>query len=498
MSRFNATVETPRTKTVNKAGGEGYKTTPELELVSTMLTSFVQDKFYESANGTVARLSAAMDKVDPEFAAKASIFARDRFNMRSITHVAAGELAPRVAGKPWAKDFYNAVVVRPDDMLEIASYTKAKKGVLLTSAMKKGFGQAFNKFDSYQLARYRAEDKDLSLVDLVNLVRPKADNPKTAEALAALVAGKLRQSRTFESKLSKAGQGVTNAAEKAEAKATAWAEVIPTLGYMALVKNLRNIMTDAPESLDLALKRLEDEKAIKHSRLLPFRYIMAGRELNKTNDPRTRDVIRSLSKALDIAVSNVPKFEGRTLIALDASSSMRSRYGFYGSLGKQQSKGGFSEMPPAEIGALFAAILAKANDADVMLFHGSASYLNINTLDSTTTITDNIVRQIGGGATNFASVLQTANKAYDRIIVLTDNESWQDANRQASLKAYRDKYDVNPHLYLFTLSDYGTILFPENQVYCVAGFSEKVFDVMELLESDRKALVNEVRKVKFK
>jgi hypothetical protein len=124
--------------------------------------------------------------------------------------------------------------------------------------------------------------------------------------------------------------------------------------------------------------------------------------------------------------------------------------------------------------------------------------LNINTLDSTTTITDNIVRQIGGGATNFASVLQTANKAYDRIIVLTDNESWQDANRQASLKAYRDKYDVNPHLYLFTLSDYGTILFPENQVYCVAGFSEKVFDVMELLESDRKALVNEVRKVKFK
>lgn len=502
MSRFNSATPTleARTRTTNKAGGEGYKSTPELELVSTMLTSFVQDKFYESQEGETARIGQLIRSVDPEFGAKAALYARDEFNMRSVSHIAAAELAPVVSGQPWAKDFYEAIVVRPDDMTEIASFASKGRKLKLSGAMKKGFANAFNKFDGYQLSRYRGEDKTISLVDIVNLARPKADNPKTDEALHALVNGTLRQSRTFEAKLSIAGQQGKTQEEKAASKAQAWSETVPTMGYMALLKNLRNIMTDSDEAtLNLALSRLTNEKAVKSSRVLPYRFVIAERELKKTHHANTQKVIRALSQALDISVSNVPKFEGRTLIALDASSSMSGMYGYaYAQRSGGAAKGSFADTPPAEIGAMFAAILAKSNDADLMLFHGSASYMNVNTLDSTMTITEQIKSKIRGGATNFASVLQTANKKYDRIIVLTDCESWMDSNRKASLTAYRQKFGADPHLYMFKLCDYGNLLFPENRVYNIAGFSDKVFDVMQLLESDRQALVNEVRKVKFK
>ena len=40
-------------------------------------------------------------------------------------------------------------------------------------------------------------------------------------------------------------------------------------------------------------------------------------------------------------------------------------------------------------------------------------------------------------------------------------------------------------------------MFPERNVYALAGFSEKVFDVMALLERDREALVHEIEAVKL-
>ncbi len=44
MSKFNTTL-TGTTKTTNYAGGDAYKQSSELELVSILLTSFVTDTF---------------------------------------------------------------------------------------------------------------------------------------------------------------------------------------------------------------------------------------------------------------------------------------------------------------------------------------------------------------------------------------------------------------------------------------------------------------------
>ena len=44
---------------------------------------------------------------------------------------------------------------------------------------------------------------------------------------------------------------------------------------------------------------------------------------------------------------------------------------------------------------------------------------------------------------------------------------------------------------------YGDTQFPANKVHQLAGFSEKVFDTMALLETDRLALVKEIKAIEL-
>ena len=60
---------------------------------------------------------------------------------------------------------------------------------------------------------------------------------------------------------------------------------------------------------------------------------------------------------------------------------------------------------------------------------------------------------------------------------------------------YKERTGANPFIYSFYLNSYGSMQFPEQNVFALAGFSEKVFDIMKLLEQDKKALVNEINKM---
>ena len=216
MSKFNKPSE--GTKTTNVAGGKAYKQSPEMELVSLLLTSFANEQFYRSSNDTFGRLKELLAVCNPKFAAQAAVYARTKFNMRSISHVAASELAKHISGEQWAKDFYAAVVNRPDDMMEILSYYKAnnntKSTLVLPGSMKKGFALAFDKFDGYQLAKWRGEGKDFKLVDIVNLVRP-VPSEQNAGAIQSLIKDELVNTNTWEAKLSKAGQDAEDDDEQA-------------------------------------------------------------------------------------------------------------------------------------------------------------------------------------------------------------------------------------------------------------------------------------------
>ncbi len=474
MSKFNTT-QTQTTKTINLAGGQAYSMTPELELASIVLTSFVNDKYYEKTDNTVKKVQELVNKVDVEFAAKLAVYARKEFGMRSITHVLAAEIANKLSGKQIGKKFYEAVIYRPDDMLEIIAYYKNNKSnKSLPASMKKGFRNASTKFSAYQLAKYRKSDKEVKMVDLFNLVHPKPKNEEQSEAFKALMTDTLRNTETWEAMLSEAG----NSEDVEDAKNQAWKELISSkkIGYFALLRNLRNIKEQAPEVLDDALLMLTDKNLIQKSLVLPFRFDTAYRLFN-TGSSEDRKIIIALNKAADLSMSNVPELPGRTLVVVDSSGSMSGK--------------------PADIASLFAAVLVKKNpSADLMSFSDDARYQTFNPNDSILTI-KNGFRFVSGG-TNFHSIFQKANKPYDRIIILSDMQGWIGYNTPSKdFQNYKKQYGVNPVIYSFDLAGYGTLQFPENNVYALAGFSDKIFDVMSLLETDKRALINNINSMQL-
>jgi hypothetical protein len=474
--RFNVLKKKPRGNTVNLAGGEAFAESAKLELAALMLTSTLQGQYYRAADVAATRLKQLIAQIgDKKFVAKAAVYARTEAGMRSVTHLAAGELAHAVKGQPWTAMFYDRVVRRPDDALEILAYYLAVYGKPIPNALKKGLGAALSRFDEYQIAKYRKSGAEISLVDAVNLV-----HPKHTEALKKLVDGTLAPAETWETKLTQAGAAAESEDELAELKKETWEKLIKSrkLGYFALLRNLRNILQAAPEATDDAINMLIDEELIRKSLVLPFRYVTALDAMQGTNLPRVGDILAALSDAVDKSLQNVPVFEGKTLIALDGSGSMQGR--------------------PIKIGSLFTATLAKANDADVLLFSNDAKYLSINKRDSTLTVANWLTGKATRGGTNFHAIFQAANRAYERIIILSDMQGWIGQQAPVStFEAYKKKYGAQPKVFSFDLQGYGTLQFPERDIYCLAGFSDKTMDTLKFLDSDKSALLAQIEAVEL-
>ena len=463
-------------KTHNIAGGEAFTETPKLELVSVLLTSTLKDEFYRKADATVNRVKQLVAEIpDKSFSAKAAVYARNEAGMRSVTHLVAGEIAKSVKGQAWTAPFYRKLCRRPDDALEIMSCYTAQYGRPIPNALKKGLGQALAEFDAYQLAKYRRQGAELSLVDLVNLVHPPHSEP-----LAQLMKGSLAPAETWESALTQAGQKAESEDDAEANKAEAWEHLIKSrkLGYFALLRNLRNILSAVPHLIDDVLAMLTDERLIKRSLVLPFRYTTAFEALEKDHPRGVLRVIAALSDAVDLSLQNVPKFPGKTLVALDGSGSMSGR--------------------PINIGSLFAAVLAKANDADVMLFSDNAKYVALNKRDSTLTLARWLESQCASAGTNFHSIFQRANRAYDRVIILSDMQGWIGGHAPtATFAQWKAKHSATPKVFSFDLNGYGTLQFPEREVYALAGWSDKSLEMLQFLDADKRALINEIEKIQL-
>ena len=472
--KFNFLKKRPRADTVNYAGGEAFAETPKLELASIMLASTLQDSFYRSGDATAARLKELIGQMsDKRFVAKAAIYARKEAGMRSITHLAAAELAKSVKGADWTARFYDRVVHRPDDAIEILAAYRGAHGKVIPNSLKKGLGRALARFDEHQLAKYRKARADISLVDVVNLVHPPA-----TEALSKLVKGTLAPAETWETKLTQAGAAAESEDELASLKREAWSELIRSrkLGYFALLRNLRNVLESAPEIVDAALAMLVDEKLIRRSLVLPFRFLTALDAVQQSSLPRAGDALAVLSDAVDISLANVPSFPGRTLVALDGSGSMIGR--------------------PLQVGSLFAAALSKAKNADVMLFSDDAKYVTLNKRDSTLSLAKWLQAQAQSAGTNFHSIFNRADRAYDRIIILSDMQGWIGGHTPVqTFGAWKARHRADPKVFSFDLKGYGTLQFPERQVFCLAGFSDKTMDTLKMLDTDPGALIRQIEAV---
>lgn len=492
MSRFN-TKSQGRT-TNNLAGGKAYTLSPELELTYSVLSTFLENKYYESGAQRQDRIIKLLTKVDHKFIAQLAYVAREEFNMRSVTHVLLAELAKMHKGDDLVMRALRKSIVRPDDILEVAALLDMK----LPKQVKRGFRRAILKFDAYQLAKYRGEGKSMKLVDIFNMVHP---NPKYAtdeqkEAWEKLIKGELRNTKTWESKLTKAGQEAEAKAKKenltkeekdkvkAELKKQSWEDMVLSgkIGFMALLRNLNNLVKSgvSEEVINKAYEILTDKEQVLKSRQLPFRFYTAYQ-----NVQGNRKLVDAISYALDHSLSNVPILDGKTLIAVDMSGSM--------------SGGNF------ERAAIFGAVLSQSNnDVDVVLYSDSLKELTISSRTPVIDVVQYFKRAYDGGGTESRLVFNYAtkkNKKYSRVVMLTDEQSWRETysggvTPQASYEAYKKATGADPYVYSIDLTGYGTAEYIGNRVFQLSGWSNALLDYIGKME-DGENLVKHIKSIEL-
>jgi TROVE domain. len=125
--------------------------------------------------------------------------------------------------------------------------------------------------------------------------------------------------------------------------AATWESIIPSMGVMALIRNLRNF-DEADVSDEVAAgvaARISDPEQVARSRQLPYRWYSAYREV-----PSDRWAV-ALGTALECSTYTIPDLPGRTLVLVDTSASM-SHMAFSAR----------STVRPVDAAALFAVALA--------------------------------------------------------------------------------------------------------------------------------------------
>lgn len=510
MSRFSEKKKGVNT-TVNYEGEVAYKLTPKMELYTLVCTASLQKKFYTDENEAIERLRELLPKVPFEFSAKLAIYAREQMYLRSIPLVMAVEMLKikkqykaTVAHPTYSKlleDLTAHVIQRADEIPEILSYFQlaneregTKKLNKLPSALKKGVARAFYKFDEYQFAKYD-RDTEVTIRDAMFLTHPKPIKEK--EALFKMIADKkLPVPYTWETELSR--DDGTNKQEK-------WESLIASkkVGYMAQLKNLRNMLEENVSNIQVVLDNFADEKEVLRSRQLPFRFFSAYRAVADVGAFKASAVMECLESAIKHSTKNIKGFDINTnvLVACDMSGSM------------QAPLSPKSKIQNFEIGLTLGMLLQNRCESVITGLFGEdwkvVQLPRTNILANTHKLV-NMIGEVGHSTNGYKAIrwlYEEGHKA-DKVFIFTDCQLWHSdyeyswgGMQHSTLKDEWTKYKKavpNAKLYIFDLSGYGTtpIDLSTKDVYMIAGWSEKVFNVLDALEKGESNL-SEVERIEI-
>jgi hypothetical protein len=310
---------------------------------------------------------------------------------------------------------------------------------------------------------------------------------RNAEALQMLVDGTLKNTQTWEAKLSAAGTEATSMEDKADRKTAAWTELVKEgkLGYFALLRNLRNLLEQAPELVPEICEQLTDEVRLRKSKVLPFRILTAYKQINN-NMPQARLIRAALETAADLACANLPALEN-TLVVVDNSGSMAAPVA------------GSQHVKCNETGALFAFALAKRSNANLMEFGTTSRMVRYDLRESALEFACKFEKKnkVGHG-TDFSAIFNGLKNRYDRIVIFSDMQGWiGHSSPKKAFTKYRKRSGADPFLYMVDLCGYGSLQFPESKVATLAGFSEKMFETMALAEADPRSLIHRIEAIEL-
>jgi hypothetical protein len=422
-----------KTNTARKAppiytheGGRAARITPEQALRRSVMSCLLwEDEFYEDGMQIAQRIAELAAACKPEVVAALAIEARRVYGLRHAPLLLLLDLIRR--GGTGVAEAIDGTIRRADEMAELLNlYWLANPNKGLSKQLKKGLAKAFGRFDEYQLAKYDREGA-VRLRDVLFQSHAKPTTPEQEALFSRVATRSLLTPDTWEVALS-------GGADKAETFTRLIKE--DKLGYMALLRNLRN-MAEAGVSTALV------EGAILARRgaelVFPYRFLSASKAAPMFD--------RALDQALLAKIDTLPAFDGLTVVAIDTSGSME---------GKMSNK---SEVLRVEAAASLGAMVN--GNVRMIIFgdwaKGIAARRGLAGVDT-------VRAEIGsvGHGTNMAAAVDLANtmKA-DRLILISDEQSY------STLPAFNGK-----HAYVINVAStqYGVAY--EGKWTKLSGFSE--------------------------
>ncbi|MCY0934422.1 TROVE domain-containing protein [Streptomyces sp. H34-S4] len=434
----------------NHHGSAGYVRDARSELFLLAVANFVtQRTAYESGGARDDRFAALVRTLaveDPQWTAGLLGWLRGEGNMRTASLVGAAEyvkarLDAGATGGPSNRQVVDRVLLRADEPGELLAYWTATYGRNVPKPVKRGIADAVRRlYNGVSLLKYDTASKGYRFGDVLNLVHASPDpakpwqgelfryaldrrhHPEDAEIPAGnrtLLAHRALMELPVAER-----RAVVTAADGAERlaaagmtwevlagwlqgpmDAAAWEAVIPSMGAMALLRNLRNF-DQAGVSDEVAARvaaKISDPQTVARSRQFPFRYLAAHQHA-----PSLRWAY-PLERALGLSLGNVPALPGRTLILVDRSGSMWSPLSDR------------SQLNRADAAAVFGTALAlRAEDADLVQFGTGSKAVAYGRGESVLKVLERF-ENLGGTYT--AEAVRTHYEGHDRVLIVTDEQA---------------------------------------------------------------------------
>jgi len=484
----------PRTDTRNHEGARAYAMSAKHRLAQLAVTGTLNRTFYADAQHQLDGLLHAARNVEPEFVAKAAIYARQRGHMKDTPALLLAWLS--CLQMPHFSLAFDRVV---DNGRMLRTFVQIMRsgatGRKSLGTRPKRLIRAWLEAASDVEIMRAAVGQDPSLADVIKMVHPKPANAER-EAFYAWLIGKPRDALALPE--------IVAAFEAFKRDAAAapmpdvpfqmltalplgkeqWAAIGRKAGWQMLRMNLATFARHGAFEVNgfagHVAKRLRDRAAIEKARVLPYQLMAAYTMAAKTANVPAQ-VVDALQDAMEIAVANVPEVPGRVVICPDVSGSMSSPV-------TGHRKGATTAVRCIDVAGLMAAALLRANrEARVLPFEERVVSLRLNPRDSVMTNAGMLAR-IGGGGTNCSAPIRqlVEEKAkVDLVVIVSDNESWVDANPKgrgtALMEAWTALKAKNPkaRLVCIDIQPYGTLQAVDREdILNVGGFSDAVFEVV--------------------
>lgn len=495
---------TPGSTATTYNGAPGFERDAKSELFLLAVTNMVsEDTFYESASARDSRYSGLIQQVtkeDPDWVARMLKWLRADANMRSAPIAGAVEYV--FAGGPNGRRVIDSVCLRADEPAEVMAYATMVIGKhTVPKSIKRGVADAARRlYNERNALKYDGNSRNWRMADVLQVahVKPGADwqsalfkwlldaryNSVTEipEELRMIHARRvveqvpvserrafLERARLEEgSLLREAGMTWESLSGwlQGPMDQLAWESVIPQMGYMALLRNLRNFdQAGVSENVAQTIaQKLADPDEVRRSRQFPMRFLSAYRAA-----PSLR-WSWPLEQALQLSLENVPVLKGSTLILVDRSGSM------FGPLSAR------SDLNRADAAAVFGSALALRCEAATLVEFGSRSQtLPVRTGESVL----KMVERFGSlGGTNTAQAVQQHYAGHDRVVCLTDEQ----ANAYYGNSVY-GAVPADKFVFTFNLAGYrhGASESGAGRRHTFGGLTDAGFKMIPILEAAQTA-----------